>query len=127
MAGDFNAEVSEPVFDNFLGTQGLKSLTQDNTCFKSLAKPTCIDLFLTNSMYSFKNSSVISAGISDFHKMIVTVLKTTIVKGKPRYVYYRDYKHFDNLRFKNDLSIKLNASPECKSDFTTFQKTFSSA
>ena len=66
LAGDFNAEVSESKMDNFLGTFLLASLIQENTCFKSLENPSCIDLFLTNSKNSFINSTVISAGISDF-------------------------------------------------------------
>ena len=81
-AGDFNAEVSESKMDNFLGTHGLSSLIHEKTCFKSLTNPSCIDLFLTNSKNSFINSTVLSTGTSDFHEMIVTVFKTTIVKGK---------------------------------------------
>ena len=65
-----------------------------------------------------------SAGISDFHEMIVTVLKTTIVKGKPRQILYRDYKHFTNQVFKNDLAGKLNATTESRRDFTKFQNIF---
>ena len=72
-------------------------------CFKSLANPSCIDLFLTNSKNSFINCAVISAGISDFHNMIVTVYKTTIVTSKHKQIIYCDYKNFDNQKFKNDL------------------------
>ena len=44
LAGDFNAEVSESKMANYLGTFLLASLIQENTCFKSLANPSCIDL-----------------------------------------------------------------------------------
>ena len=70
------------------------------TCYMSLINPSCIDLFLTNSMNSFKHSAVISAGLSDFHKMILTVLKTTIDEAKSKQIIYRDYKHFDHQVFK---------------------------
>ena len=45
-------------------------------CYKNLDKPTCIDLILTNRTWSFQNSCVIDTGLSDFHEMIVTVMKT---------------------------------------------------
>ena len=82
LVGDFNAEVSETKMENFLETFGLNGIIHEKTCYKSLINPSCIDLFLTNSRNSFKHSTVISAGLSDFHEMILTVLKTTIVKAK---------------------------------------------
>ena len=40
--------------------------------------------------------------------MIVTVFKTTIVKGKLKQIIYRDYKNSDENKFKNkqDKQIK---------------------
>ena len=124
LAGDFNAEVSETKMELFLGTYGLSSLIHEKTCFKSLKNPSCIDLFLTNSRNSFKNSTVISSGLSDFHKMIVTVLKTTIVKGKPKQIIYRDFKNYDDHAFKDDLTCNLKADKENKTNFKIFEKTF---
>ena len=49
-----------------------------------------IDLILTNSHYSFKNSCVMETGLSDFHKMIVSVMKTSFQKLKPKIVQYGD-------------------------------------
>ena len=43
-----------------------------------------INLFLTNKPYSFQNTMTISTGLSDFHKMILTVLKSTFVKAAPK-------------------------------------------
>ena len=37
-------------------------------------------------------------GISDFHKMVITVLKIFYKKQKPKIIHYRNYKTFnDNL------------------------------
>ena len=110
--------------NSFLDTYGLSSLIHQNTCFKSSSKPTCIDLFLTNSKRSFTNSTALSTGISDFRCMIITVLKTKIVKGKPKIVDYQNYKTFDDNNFKNDLLRHLSNDEECKSSFEMFQKTF---
>ena len=38
-----------------------------------------------------------------FQKLVLTVLKTTISKSKPREIHYRDYKKFDSLKFNVDL------------------------
>ena len=69
-----------------------KNLVKSKTCFKSLENPSCIDLFLTNSPLSFQNTVTMSTGLSDFHKMVITVLKTTFAKKKPKEIIYRDYK-----------------------------------
>ena len=61
--------------------------------FKNLIKdaknpenPSCIDLVLTNNPNSFQNSGVIETGLSDFHKMTVTVMKTSFEKLKPNII-----------------------------------------
>ena len=66
-----------------------KNLVKEPTCFKSIDNPSCIDLFITNSYLSFQNTTTVATGLSDFHKMTVTVLKTTFPKAKPRVITYR--------------------------------------
>ena len=39
--------------------------------------------------------------------MVVTGLKTTFLKSKPRVINYRDYTSFDNNKFKTDLKNSL--------------------
>ena len=124
LVGDFNAEVSETKMENFLEAYGLNSLIHEKTCCKSLINPSCIDLLLTNSRNSFKHSTVISTGLSDFHEMILTVLKTTVVKAKPKQIIYRDYKKFDNQVFKDDLTRNLRVDDRNKTNFLKFQITF---
>ena len=70
--------------------------------FKSLIKDQ------TNSPYSFQNYFVIENGLSDFHKMIVSVMKTTFQKLKPRIVHYRDYAQFSNDNFRKTLQRNLS-------------------
>ena len=48
-----------------------------------------------------------STGLSDFHKMIVTVLKTTFPKVKPKNFLYRDYSKFIASKFRSDLRDEL--------------------
>ena len=107
LAGDFNAKEQDVILKNFMELYNLKNLVKENTCFKSVINPSCIDLFLTNCCASFQNTAAISTGISDCHKMIVTVLKTTFKKAKPKEVTYRCYKQFDKCVFKKDLKHNL--------------------
>ena len=60
------------------------------SCFKSILNPSCIDLFQTNNAFSFQNIKAISTDLSDFHKLVRTVLKTSIVKHKPLELQYRN-------------------------------------
>ena len=77
------------------------------TCYKNPDKPTCIDLILTNCPGSFQNSCVIETVLSDFHKMIVTVMKTSYRKIGPSVINYRDYKSFPNEGFRGLLLENL--------------------
>ena len=63
---------------------------------------------LTNKPRSFKHSCVIETALSDFHRMTVTVMKATFEKLQPRVVNYRDYKYFENCRFRADLLSELS-------------------
>ena len=110
---------------NFLGTYGLKSLVKENTCFKSIENPSCIDLILTNSYNSFQNTVVLSTGLSDCHKMVLTILKTTFPKVKPKEIAFRDYKMFNDITFRQDLTNTINANKEfTSSHFSHFQDIF---
>ena len=72
--------------ESFCESYRFKSLIKDPTCFKNPESPSCIDLILTNNPYSFQNSLVMENGLSDFHKMIFSLMKTTFQKLKPRIV-----------------------------------------
>ena len=62
---------------------------------------------MANKPQNFQHSCVIEAGLSDFHKMPVTAMKTFFKKLQPRVVNYRDYKYFEDDRFKTDLLSEL--------------------
>ena len=48
-----------------------------------------------------------STGLSDFHNMSVTVLKSTFTKTKPKEILYRDYRNFIENDFRDELRMKL--------------------
>ena len=51
---------------------------------------------------------MIEIGLSDFHKMIVAVMKMHFPKMKPQVVSYRKYKDFHNETFLDSLRHELN-------------------
>ena len=77
------------------------------TCFKGLL-PSTIDPLLTNHMQSFMKSYVYEIGISDHHKMIISVLRKTFAKCKPKTVFYYCYKNFDQDSFNEKLKSRIS-------------------
>ena len=106
--GDFNAEMTNNYLEEFCASYNLKNLIKEPTCFKNIDNPTLIDHILTNHPKSFHSSSVYETGLSDFHKLTLTVLKTFHVKHKPKIIQYRDFNHFDNTSFRADLLQELS-------------------
>ena len=45
--------------------------------------------------------------LTDFHKLVLTVLKTTITKSKPQKNTFRGYKIFDSVRFYEEIKYVL--------------------
>ena len=107
ITGDFNIQIGEAIIDTFLQDYDAKNIVKEKTCFKSIENPSCIDLFITNSANSFQHTKAISWGISDFHKMVVTVLKINFQKSKPREIIYREYAKINEVVFRNDLEVSL--------------------
>ena len=91
----------------FCSNFNLTSMINKPTCYKNPDKPTCINLILTNCPGSFQNSCAIETGLSDFHKMIVTVMKTSYQKIESKVINYWDYKSFSNEGFRESLFENL--------------------
>ena len=47
--------------------------------------------------------------VSDQHKLIGTILRSTFVKGKPNKMFYRCYRNFHNKKFEEELQKQLPA------------------
>ena len=101
--GDFNATANEKCMEEFFNLNGLTSLIKKSS-FKNPDKPTCIDLILTNQPNCFQQSNVFKTGLSDFHLLTVTEFKMGFQNLQSKIVNYRDYKNFDNEKFRSDIS-----------------------
>ena len=82
----------------------LKSIINQSTCYKTPTNPTCIDLFLTISPNSFQK---FETGLSDFHKLIVTVMKSYSPKRTLNIITHRKYTNFDKEKFIDEISFNL--------------------
>ena len=62
----------------------------------------------TNKARRFLRHCVIETGLTDFHKMAITVLKMQFRKLEPKVFSYRNYKHFSNDIFLKSLNSELS-------------------
>ena len=79
--------------------------------------PSCIDPIITSSPNSFQNTSTFCTGLSDFYKLVVTVLKTSFRKMASKELHYRDYKKFNADDFKTGLKQNLATSSSTYENF----------
>ena len=110
LAGNVNAEHDELCLSNFLYQHDIYNLVKVGTCFKNSSKPTSIDLFLTTKNTHFQNTVAECSGLSDFHKLVLTILKTLFDKNNPYEILYRDYKNFNSESFNEDLQNILSTT-----------------
>ena len=122
IAGDLNIEEGQECLDDFMDEFHAKNMVKEPTCFKNPENPSCIDLFITNSYRSFMKTTAVSTGLSDFHKMTVTVMKSTFPRAEPKTVRYRDFSKYKKDQFGEDLKMNL----ECQINVTygVFENVF---
>ena len=124
MIGDWNSAVTETEMKGFCEIYNLENLIREPTCYKNAENPSSIDIMLTNKRLSFQNSMTLETGLSDFHKMTVTVLKRYFKKKPPITITYRDLKSFDALKFREDIRNQLEQIGEL--DVDSFKHIFTS-
>ena len=88
LLGDFNACADDETMKSFCSSYGLHSLIKQSTCYKNPENPSCIDLILTNKAKSFQSTCVMETGLSDFHRMTISVLKMHFRKLPPKVIRF---------------------------------------
>ena len=73
-------------------------------------------------MLSFQHTQTVLCGLSDFHKLVLTVLKITFSKNKPRELVYTNYKYFNSHNFNDEF--KFHFSNENIDSCSKFNQTF---
>ena len=107
LMGDFNSCVSENAMHEFCEMYSLENLIKSPTCYKNVLNPSSIDVMLTNKKLSFQNSMTLETGLSDHHKMTVSVLKKHFKRQDPITITYRNFKSMDEQSFRSDLFQQL--------------------
>ena len=79
---------------------------------------------MTNRNRSVHKTTTVETGLSDFHKMVVTVLKTTFPKQGPTVINYRNYKKYNENVFKNDLQQELQRIDPSDLNYSSFETAF---
>ena len=120
LASDLNAQVGEKSFDTFLYQHQLTSISRNPTCYKNPNNPSCIDHILTNSPKSFFKTETVFTGLSDFHKLVLSVFKLHFSKVKAKEVSYRDFRDFKENNFNRDLQSRLSA--QSVEEYASFEK-----
>ena len=86
--GDFDMTPNNPKLSEFIADHELFTLLSESTCLKSISR-TCIDNFLTNKKSCFMKTLTSETGVSDHHKLIGAMLRSTFAKGKSKKMFYR--------------------------------------
>ena len=117
LAGDLNVQEEDDILDEFMEDYLAKNLVKEPTCFKNAENPSCIDLFITNSYLSFQKTTTVTTGLSDFHKMTVTIMKTTFPTVKPKVISYRTPYNRSDL----ENALKKNLANMPKKTYENFE------
>ena len=99
LLGDLTIVRDNTQLQNFYESFLFEPLIKKPTCYKGHT-PTGIDHIITNIAKRFMKSMALETGISDHHKMIMTIFRSTFAKGKPKTFYYRCYKNFNLEQFQ---------------------------
>ena len=121
--GDSNMTETEGQLKDFLDLYRLKNLFKEPTCYKSHT-PKCIDLVLTNRNKSVQKTTTVETGLSDFHKMVVTVLKTAFPEQGLTAINYRNCKKYNENAFKSDLQHELKRIDPSDLNYGSFEAAF---
>ena len=100
-------EQAESIVRDLCEIYSCKNLNKDNTYFRNVLKPSCIDLMIRNRPKSFQNFVTVKTGLSDFHIMTLTVVNTFYKKQKTNIATYRNYKRFFNEAFMFDVKNSI--------------------
>ena len=114
-------EITNTHMEEFCSVYNFKSLIKDSTCFKNSEEPTTIDHILTNHPKCFQHSDVYETGLSDFHRLTLTVLKVYHSKQNPKVIQYRDYKNFTNENFRTYHLRELSCRNDQPNEFDKFK------
>ena len=107
---DINTQANDTYVKDFCDIYSFKRLIKERTQYKNHINQECIDLIPANRQDSFRNYCVIDTGLSNFHKMGVTVLRSYFLKAEPKTIMDRDYNKFSISKFRSITNTRIQNS-----------------
>ena len=102
--GDMNIyPTKSPVISELCDLYGLHNLIDQPTCFKG-ATPSVIDVILVTNRKKYSGVLNCNCHISDVHNFIGAATRRYAPLRKPRHIFYRSYKNFDDTEFCSAVS-----------------------
>ena len=102
LMGNFNMTPNHLKLNELIEDHKLHNLILEPTCFKSI-NVAYVDN-LSSKKTRFMRTLTLEAGVSEYQKFIAAMLRSTFTKGKPKKIFYRCYKNFDNEKFEQKLT-----------------------
>ena len=87
----------------------LTSINRNPTCYKNPNNPSCIDHILTNSPKCCFKRETVFTGLSDFHKLVLSLFNLYFSKAKAKEMLYSNIRDFNENNFNRDLQNRLSA------------------
>ena len=109
LLGDINIDTEDErakgrtKLSEFCDMFDLENLIKGSTCDTITYASTSTDVIMTNKKRSFNNNCTVATGISDYHSMVLTIMRANYEKLKPITIQYCSYKNFDEDKFIQDL------------------------
>ena len=130
--GDFNTDLNKTdcigfgKLEEFCDNFNLTNIVKSNTCFTKNNKST-IDLLLTNKPISFQVINTTETGLSDCLTLIPSFMKSYISRLKPKTIFNRNYKNFDEEKFVKDVKAAdfSFSSNDPNENYSVLSDTFS--
>lgn len=113
--GDFNIDVNnrwhsdKNKLGSFCDAHNLTNLICPETCFKMKNSKITIGLIWTNTPLSFKRTYVTETSLSNYLKLISTLISKSVPLGYTKIKYYRNYKNSMNKAFLRTQKWKILA------------------
>ena len=96
--------LSSATIQKFCESYFLENMVKKPTCFKNPEKTSYIDLIITNRPGMLLNAKAYETYLSDFNKLVISIMNLSNKKRPQRMIKYKVYKKFLNEHFENYLN-----------------------
>ena len=115
LIGDFNSQIGEKRLDTFFYISVSQQISIKNQHIIRAQKIQAAQvLFCPRRKSVFKRNTLFTE-LTDFHKLVLSVIKTAFPKSKPKEITYRNFKNVSEENFYQEL--RTNLGEKCKKNY----------